>query len=109
MNAFENIEFPIQGNFPASKEGSTVEYRVLEIGIVGEPVEVIPYTTSGVIDVGKGGFETTLTLSQGFYSVEWHIQGTSLYANEEIDVRRDVYALLDNITSLVNVYSGYAT
>jgi len=112
MIAYSNNEFPVQANFPASKEGETVRYRVLQIGVTGEPEEIIPYGTTGVIDVGKGAYETTLTLTQGFYSIEWNIVGTGLYANEEIDVRENIYDRFDDIESAVisgiGLYSGYA-
>ena len=100
-----SLEFIVQANFPASKEGSEVEFRILQIGVTGEPVVHQGYDTAGVIDLGKGAYGTTLTLAQGFYSIEWHIKDTNFYANEEIDVRENIYDVINNISVSAN-YRG---
>ena len=112
MIAYSSLEFPLQSNFPASKEGETVEYRVMQIGVTGEPEEIISYTSTGVIDVGRGAYETTLTLSQGFYSIEWRLEtspGRYIYANEEIDVRENIYDRFDDVETLIIQSSGVIT
>lgn len=105
------IETLYQGNFARSQASKTVEYRLLTTDDTGAPSESVAYTTTDVLDLGEGAYGVHLTLTEGRYSIEWHVDGTNFYANEEINILENMYDAIDVVTSTVissnDVYSGY--
>ncbi|MCK4260032.1 MAG: hypothetical protein KAX49_13720 [Halanaerobiales bacterium] len=109
MNAYSNIEFVAQTNFPASKAGelASVKYTVYELDSTGAPTVYIAQTNDDVMETEDGAYQINLTLPKGKYSINWEITGTPYVSNEDINVLEDIWSKIDSQTTLLQgAYTG---
>lgn len=101
MQTYANLETVYQVAFPASQAGklSDVWYTVNRLDETGAPIPYFVKNQDGVIETGSGVYAVNLILGEGRYNIFWEITNTQYTATEEINVLRNIYDDIDNISA----------